>query len=161
MEELYKSQIFSVIIIDEQEPGLAVLQALPVLEPRASFEDHIDMQTTLKPLNDQEQNCIQVYVRKLNKEMGEQVVSVILFGSRARGDAHFDSDLDLAIIIKQDDFDTQTKIRDLAAETWLENGLYISTRVWSQDHWHRMRSLNTGLYQNIQRDGIDLLSALS
>ncbi|MBL7161971.1 MAG: nucleotidyltransferase domain-containing protein [Anaerolineales bacterium] len=87
----------------------------------------------------------------------EKVVDVFLFGSRARGDANFDSDLDLAVIVEKVDLTTRNTIRDIATEIWLENGLYISTRVWSQTHWKRLQELKTGLYRNIQREGIDVL----
>ncbi len=90
-------------------------------------------------------------------EKMEKVVDVFLFGSRARGDANFDSDLDLAVIVEQVDLTTRNTIRDIATEIWLENGLYISTRVWSQTHWKRLQELKTGLYRNIQREGIDVL----
>lgn len=90
-------------------------------------------------------------------EKMEKVVDVFLFGSRARGDANFDSDLDLAVIVEKVDLTTRNTIRDIATEIWLENGLYISTRVWSQTHWKRLQELKTGLYRNIQREGIDVL----
>jgi uncharacterized protein len=84
---------------------------------------------------------------------------VILFGSRARGDALPDSDVDLAVIVDRDEPELTRAIRDLAVETWLEYGLYLSTRVWSQAHWRRLAALQTGLFRNLQRDGIELLSS--
>jgi predicted nucleotidyltransferase len=110
-------------------------------------------------LNFQERKTLQALPQKLQDEMVGQVLSVYLFGSRARGDAHPDSDLDLAVIVNPADLKTRTKIRDLAVEVWLENGLYISTRALNQELWERLKELKTGLYRNIQRDGIDLLSA--
>jgi len=38
-----------------------------------------------------------------------------------------------------------------------EWGLYLSTRVWSQAHWQRLQTLQTGLYRNLQREGRELL----
>lgn len=119
------------------------------------------MHTDIAYLNQKEQQVIQVFLHNLEKELSDKVVSVFLFGSRARGDAHFDSDVDLVVLVTQDDLITRNQIRDIATEVWLENGLYLSTRVWNQAHWQRIEELQTGLYRNIQRDGIDLLSALA
>ena len=40
-----------------------------------------------------------------------------------------------------------------------EHGIYLSTRVWSRAHYRKLEKLQTLLYRNIQRDGIDLLEA--
>lgn len=87
------------------------------------------------------------------------MLSVFLFGSRARGDAPRDSDLDLAILFKETTPEIQKKVRYIAADVWLEHGLYLSTRVWGLAHWQRMEELQTGLYRNIQRDGIEITRA--
>jgi hypothetical protein len=49
------------------------------------------------------------------------------------------------------------EIRYLAVELWLEHDIYLSTRVWSQAHWRKLGELQTLLYRNIRRDGINLL----
>jgi hypothetical protein len=41
-------------------------------------------------------------------------------------------------------------------EVWLKYGIYLSTRVWSQEHWQKLARLRTHLYRNIQQDGIAL-----
>lgn len=41
-----------------------------------------------------------------------------------------------------------------------EHDVYLSTRIWSQGHWEELGELQTLLYQNIQRDGINLLELL-
>jgi hypothetical protein len=102
---------------------------------------------------------MQAFVYRLQRRFDGRVLSVILFGSRARGDALPDSDVDLAVIVDRDDPELTRTIRDMAVETWLEYGLYLSTRVWSQAHWHRLATLQTGLFRNLQRDGIELFSS--
>jgi hypothetical protein len=61
-------------------------------------------------------------------------------------------------VIDKEDYRVRKEIRYLAAEVWLEYGLFLSTRVWSRSHWHKLQEMQTLLYRNIQRDGIDLLS---
>ena len=38
----------------------------------------------------------------------------------------------------------------------LANGIYLSTRVWSQAEWQKLAEVQTLLYRNISRDGIEI-----
>ena len=113
--------------------------------------------TDLGGLTPQETGALEAFVRRVQRGADGRVLSVILFGSRARGDAQPDSDIDLVVIVDRDDLETNKAIRHLAVETWLEWGLYLSTRVWSQAHWQRLQALQTRLYRNLLREGKELL----
>lgn len=119
------------------------------------------MQTEVVHLNSKERHAIRAFLQKLKDEIGNDVLSVYLFGSRARGDVSPDSDIDLAVLLKEVNPENEKAVRYLAADVWLDSGLFLSTRVWSEDHWHRLKKLQTRLYRNIQREGIDILSALA
>jgi predicted nucleotidyltransferase len=82
----------------------------------------------------------------------------MLFGSRARGESIPGADMDVAVVIDRSDRTTRRKIRDLATEAWLEHGIYISTRIWSRAQWKRLKTLRTLLFENIEREGIELLN---
>jgi hypothetical protein len=69
--------------------------------------------------------------------------------------------MDVVVVINHVDLATSKWVRHLAVEVWLSHGIFVSTRVWSQDHWRRLEELQTLLYQNIRRDGIDLLNLTS
>jgi len=82
---------------------------------------------------------------------------VILFGSRARGNATDDSDWDILILLNKptvsikDEQIFRHKLYDLE----LKIGIPISTFVYSLQDWGS-KLLNTPLQQNIQREGIVL-----
>lgn len=114
----------------------------------------------LEQLSQKEQEAINSFLHKLEKRYTERILSVRLFGSRARGEARPDSDVDIAVIVDQDDPELRRSIRFLAVDVWLEHGLYISTRVWSLPHWNQLKNIRTGLYLNLEREGVELHSSV-
>jgi len=107
-------------------------------------------------LTDKERQAATDFANRVRQQFGDQVVSVLVFGSRARGEAEPDSDMDLLVIMSDAGPKIRRAIRYLAVEVWLKYGIYLSTRVWSRAHWGRLEELQTLLYRNICRDGINL-----
>jgi len=108
-------------------------------------------------LTDEERQALIGFVEKLLQRFNGRLLSAILFGSRARGEAGPDSDMDVLVVVDSDDLQVRKEIRHLAVDVWLEHGIYLSTRVWSRAHLRELEGLQTMLFRNIERDGIDLL----
>lgn len=119
------------------------------------------IQNSINPacLTEIEQNAIQLFVDRVLTAFPEQIVSILLFGSRVRGDAKPDSDMDILVIMTNTNLEIQRMIRNLAMETWLTHGIYLSTRIWSQAHQNQHAAIHSSFYRNIQHDAIDLLAA--
>lgn len=109
------------------------------------------------PLKEREEKIAAALIEKLIAQFGEQLLAVILFGSRARGEATAESDIDFLIIMSEVDAETRRQIRFLATEIWLEHGIFLSTSIVSLSHWRQLQKLKTALYRNISDEGIVLL----
>jgi len=114
--------------------------------------------TQLAHLTNEEQQILTEFVEKIHERLDGRIMSVTLFGSKARGEAKPDSDIDVLVVLDNEDPQVRKEIRYLATEVWLDQGIYLSTRVWSLGHWRELQRMQTLLYRNICRDGIDLLS---
>ena len=84
----------------------------------------------------------------------------ILFGSRARGTAHNESDADVAVLLKGDKgqfIATKMALDDIAYEVLLNTGIRIQPLpVWDEEWAHPELYSNPNLLQNIAREGIVL-----
>ena len=111
----------------------------------------------LNHLSPAEQRMILEFVHLLEERFGALIRSILIFGSKARGDSTPDSDFDVLVVVDSDDWQMHKQIRYLAADICLKYGLELSPRVWSVTHRQEMEELQPLLYQNILRDGINLL----
>lgn len=112
-------------------------------------------------MTDEESQAIHAFLVKLEENLADSPLSVVMFGSRARGTAADDSDMDLLVVFPKVDAIVRDKVRDLATEVLLDYGIYLSTRVWSETYRRRLAQEQSMLYQNIQRDGIELLELVN
>ena len=86
----------------------------------------------------------------------DHTAQVILFGSRARGDAKKDSDWDVLILTDSDDISmTEDLFRDRLFDLELETGEVISLFVYNKKDWKTKHKV-TPLYKNIQKEGVQL-----
>ncbi len=107
-------------------------------------------------LSAREQEAIDTFVARLYLHCGDSVRSVFLFGSKARGDAGPDSDVDILVRLANDDPYLRSEVRRLAARVSFEYDLLLSVRVVSHSHWIRLSRHRFPLYQSVEAEGIDL-----
>lgn len=79
---------------------------------------------------------------------------VVLFGSRARGDFHAESDWDVLILVDKEEKDWKHRrvIIDKIYEVELRNNEIITPIVRNKSFWEDISV--TPLYQEVKRDGL-------
>ena len=75
------------------------------------------------------------------------------FGSRARGNATWDSDFDICIVLDRVDVENDRWIRDIAWEIGFENERVITTVVLDEDQFERGPMSESTLVANILQEG--------
>ena len=90
----------------------------------------------------------------LNELYGDRIERLVLFGSRARGDAHEGSDYDIAVFLKDltDRWREFHRLADLRAEILSDTGAFIEARPFRAGGYRE----RTPLMHEIRREGIDL-----
>ena len=87
-------------------------------------------------------------------------LQTILFGSRARGTAHAESDADVAVVLKGAPghfIHTKMAMNDIAYDILLDTGIRIQPLpVWEDEWAHHERYSNPQMLCNSAREGIPL-----
>src|SRR6202035_3493419 len=85
---------------------------------------------------------------------GDRIERLVLFGSRARGDAHADSDYDIAVFLEDltDRWREIHRLADLRAEILTETSVFLEARPFRAGSYCD----RTPLTHEIRRDGVDL-----
>ena len=103
-------------------------------------------------LTREERQALDDFVEALHRQYPDRVQDVILFGSKARGEGHPDSDIDILVLVDDDDWRFSHAISRLAARTSLNYDVLPGPRVIRQARWRR--SL---LYPTVLSEGIPLI----
>jgi len=109
---------------------------------------------TITDLSHHEQRALSDLRREIGRRLPELRVRMTVFGSRARGDAEADSDMDVLLEVETDRmaFPDKQQLRQIASEISLASGIIVSLLVVDQ---HIMKERGDfSLFDNIRDEGI-------
>jgi predicted nucleotidyltransferase len=107
-----------------------------------------------RPLTANEKAALQELKERLTRDF--QLVEMRLFGSRARGEGDPESDLDVLIILEASDWKIEDQIYNLAFELDLKYDVVLSTIIYSREEFDSPLNRASGLYVELERDGVKL-----
>ncbi len=113
--------------------------------------------TTLVSLQENERRALAEFVSRLLASAGQSVRQVILFGSKARGDADADSDFDVLVIIDRYDPVVDRLVTLTASRVSLEHDTLVNTHIVTAKRWAEMQKWAATLWREVRRDGVPLL----
>ncbi|AFV10495.1 putative nucleotidyltransferase [Thermacetogenium phaeum DSM 12270] len=94
---------------------------------------------------------------ELRKMLGDRLVGLYLYGSKARGDYGAGSDVDVAVIVKGLTGNLKKAVFDKAADIELERDLCLSTLVLSEEQFELLKRRERRIGLDIEREGVSLL----
>ncbi len=101
-----------------------------------------------------EKNVIDSFITLMREKIN--VDRVVLFGSRARGDADPDSDMDVLVIVNDFTDRTEDFISQCAWEAGFENDIILVPVVFSRNDWENGPERYSLLAEAIKSEGVYL-----
>ncbi|HEX8663756.1 MAG TPA: nucleotidyltransferase domain-containing protein [Beijerinckiaceae bacterium] len=116
------------------------------------------LEEILRPPTEEEvQRALARFVADVRRHYGKRLKGLYLFGSRARGDHHPHSDVDVAVILEDGDWrswDESGTLSDLSYDLLIQDGVDIQGVAIPLSHWEEpSRHSNPSLVRTMRRDG--------
>ena|SRR2546425_13162308 len=81
---------------------------------------------------------------------------LIVFGSRARGNARPDSDYDILVVLPRRSREIEDALYDAVMDTLLDSGRLVSLKIFAKSEFDRLMKLSTPFMQQIREEGVAL-----
>jgi len=85
------------------------------------------------------------------------VTRMVIYGSKARGDDHPDSNLDVLLIVKNEAGHLKRPLRRLGYEIAVMSDAVPSILAYTQDEWESRKESGAPFQQAVERDAVPVL----
>jgi predicted nucleotidyltransferase len=106
----------------------------------------------IKMMSQEDRKILNKFTSLVRKRFADAKVWV--FGSRARGDATWESDFDVFVVLSEVDQKAERWIRDIAWEVGFENERVITTILIDREQFENGPMSESTIVDNILREGI-------
>jgi uncharacterized protein len=100
---------------------------------------------------------IKQFRRKLTEQFPGMVDQVLIYGSKARGEAGPDSDLDVLLIVRDDAAGRAWKMRDIGYLLAAEGDVVPSIMAYTVQEWENRRKSGSPFRKAVERDKVRVL----
>lgn len=107
-------------------------------------------------LSAQEKTILKEFKTNLEQVLGNQLIELKLFGSKARGDDQAYSDVDVLVIVGSDDWHLRDKTYDVATDMLLQVDVCISPKVISKSRFVQLCNEGTSFVNNVSKDALTI-----
>lgn len=123
-----------------------------------SSEQQIPTAERLSILTGLERAALTQYAQRLDVALGSRLARLVLFGSRARGEGHEESDLDVAVVVRGSEAELFRPVCDVAAEVNMQYdyGVRLAPLLLSEETLERFRRRERAIARAILEEGIPL-----
>jgi predicted nucleotidyltransferase len=105
-------------------------------------------------LTEKDQLALKKFKEAVAKALGDELVELTLFGSKARGDAREDSDVDVLVITNSGNWRLRDVVYRIANNILLDDDVIVSPRVIGKEDYKRLYEKDYPFVKNVIRDGV-------
>lgn len=101
-----------------------------------------------------EQPILQEFKRRVEQRFPGELIRVVLFGSKARGDASAESDIDVLTVVRSQDWKLGDEIRDIGYELEIAHGVVLSIQVMGQRQYQELKARGSTFLEQVEQEGL-------
>jgi predicted nucleotidyltransferase len=109
-------------------------------------------------MGEKDRQIVMELKQRLPAEVKTHLARLILYGSRARGEAAEDSDLDLIALVDDKTPEIEAQMEEVAYRVMWDHDFkpIISLKVFAEDRFRNAARKGYSFYRNVEREGIEL-----
>ena len=108
-------------------------------------------------LHPDEQKWLDQYREALAQKHPGMVLRMLVYGSKARGDAREDSDLDILVVVRDDAINLKRPLRDIGYDLAATSWAVPSIMAYTEQEWDRLKALQSPYRDAVERHGVSVL----
>jgi predicted nucleotidyltransferase len=112
------------------------------------------MKKSLGYLSKKERKVIESFVKQLKTQLGDQIVSITLFGSKIRGDFGKESDIDVLVLIKKKNQRIRKKVAEILTDYLIEYDLPLSPVLYDLYEYEKNKEIGSFFFKEVEKEGI-------
>jgi predicted nucleotidyltransferase len=105
-------------------------------------------------LTEKDQLALKKFKEAVTKALGNELVELTLFGSKARGDAREDSDIDVLVITNSGNWRLRDVVYGIVTDILLDDDVIVSPKVIGKEDYRRLYEKGYPFIKNVIKDGI-------
>jgi predicted nucleotidyltransferase len=108
-------------------------------------------------LTAEEQAWLNAYRKALDTKHPGAVHEILIYGSKARGQAHAESDLDVLLVVKNESGKLKRELRRIGYLLAATADVLPSILAYTQDEWESRKRSGSTFRQAVERDAVRVL----
>ena len=108
-------------------------------------------------LHPEEQIWLDEYRKALRERHPGTVLRMVIYGSKARGDAREDSDLDVLLVVRDGSGHLKIPLREIGYELAATSEAVPSILAYTREEWEGRKRRGYPFQKIVERDGVSVL----
>jgi len=108
-------------------------------------------------LTQQEQAWLDAYRKGIESKHPQVVQEMLIYGSKARGQAHAESDLDVLLIVKNEAHRLKRKLRRIGYMLAATSDVLPSILAYTEEEWESRRRNRSAFRQAVERNAVRVI----
>ena len=108
-------------------------------------------------LHPEEQTWLDEYRKALMDRQPGVVARMLVYGSKARGDAHDESDIDVLLIVKNEAADLKRVLRRIGYRLSATSYAVPSILAYTQEEWEQRKNFGSTFFKTVEREAVRVL----